>query len=167
MTWFDFLETGRVAQGTCVIDIGIDEDMWWLIGETAEFLEYFLPLVEEHGLIDFSAMTFTAALPYGLMVSVKAFLRSRAFHMIMRYGPVSVCKVSSESNHRSCDNGYRCLLDPHLSLILSVLVYQWTPFSLNQYVLVLLYVRLRCSWTGVSCAVSGVVSKLRISVVVL
>ena len=102
-----------------------------------------------------SAMIFTAALPYGLMVTVKAFLRSRAFPVIMRYWPVSVCKVSSESNHRSCDNGYRCLLDPHLSLILSILVYQWTPFSLNQYVLVLLYVRLRCSWTGVSFAVSG------------
>ena len=32
LTWFYFLETGRVAQGTCVIDVGIDEDMWWLIG---------------------------------------------------------------------------------------------------------------------------------------
>ena len=112
-----------------------------------------------------SAMIFTAALPYGLMVTVKAFLRSRAFPVIMRYWPVSVCKVSSESNHRSWDNGHRCLLNLYLPLILSVLVYQWTPFS--QYVLVLLYVRLRCSWIGVSCAVSGVVSKLRISVVVV
>ena len=51
LTWFYFLETGRVAQGTCVIDVGIDEDMWWLVGETAEFLEYFLRFVEEHRLI--------------------------------------------------------------------------------------------------------------------
>ena len=28
LTWFHLLDTGRVAQGTCVTDVGIDEYMW-------------------------------------------------------------------------------------------------------------------------------------------
>ena len=51
LTWFHFLDTGCAAQGTCVTHVGVDEDMWWFTGDTAECLEGFLPLVEEHGFI--------------------------------------------------------------------------------------------------------------------
>ena len=51
LTWFHLLDTGRVAQGTCVIDAGIDEDTWWFTGDTAECLGCSLPLVGQHGLV--------------------------------------------------------------------------------------------------------------------
>ena len=50
LTWFHLLDTGRVAQGTCVIGAGIDEDTWWFTGDTAEWLGCSLPLVGQLGL---------------------------------------------------------------------------------------------------------------------
>ena len=51
VTWFHLLDTGRVAQGTCVTGAGIDEDTWWFTGDTAECLGCSLPLVGQHGLV--------------------------------------------------------------------------------------------------------------------
>ena len=51
LTWFYLLDTRRVAQGTCVIDVGIDEDMWWFTGDIVECLGCSLPLVGQHGLV--------------------------------------------------------------------------------------------------------------------
>ena len=48
---FHLLDTGCVAHGTCVNYAGINEDMWWFTGDTADCLGYFLSLVGQHGLI--------------------------------------------------------------------------------------------------------------------
>ena len=50
-TCLHLLNAGRVAQGACVVHVSIDRGMWWLDGNTTEFLECVTPIVEEHRVI--------------------------------------------------------------------------------------------------------------------